>query len=141
MKFSMKTWSSMYLLIWVAFVQILIILFPILPGSETYFLHAAVGVIVLGVATYAYARVRRTLCPDRIKRISKTTAILTVVQGLLGVILFAGLTMHFGATFQTVILFLHVINALAIITQAASSATAYDMWEEKEFLGERPLTS
>jgi len=29
---------------------------------------------------------------------------------------------------------LHVGNALAIITQASSSATAYDMWEEKEFV-------
>jgi len=25
------------------------------------------------------------------------------------------------------------VNALAIITQASSSATAFDMWEEKEF--------
>jgi hypothetical protein len=30
--------------------------------------------------------------------------------------------------------FLHVAVALAIITQAASSATAFDMWEEKEFI-------
>jgi hypothetical protein len=29
--------------------------------------------------------------------------------------------------------FFHVAIALAIITQASSSATSYDMWEEKEF--------
>jgi hypothetical protein len=30
--------------------------------------------------------------------------------------------------------FLHMGTALAIATQAASTATAYDMWEEKEFV-------
>lgn len=135
----MKTWSAMYLLIWVAFLQILIILFPVLSSSDTYDLHGVVGIAVVALAMYAYSMVKKTSCPDRIKRISKTTAILGVVQGVLGVILFAGIMMKFNSTFQTVILFLHVVNALAIITQAASSATAYDMWEEKEFLqGQAP---
>jgi hypothetical protein len=62
---------------------------------------------------YAWSGVRKTACPDRIKRISKATAILSVVQGLLGVILFAGIMMNFGSTFHTIILFLHVVNALA----------------------------
>ncbi len=75
----MKTWSAMYLLVWTAFVQILIVLIPVLPGSETYDLHGLVGVIVVGVAMYAYRSVRKAACPDRIKRISKTTAILAVV--------------------------------------------------------------
>ncbi len=34
------------------------------------------------------------------------------------------------------ILFLHVINSFAIITQAAAVAIAYDMWEDKEFVKE-----
>ncbi|MGQ0796413.1 MAG: hypothetical protein ACT4OI_00900 [Methanobacteriota archaeon] len=34
------------------------------------------------------------------------------------------------------ILFIHVVNAFAIITQAAAVAIAYDMWEDKEFLKE-----
>ena len=132
----MKTWSAMYFLVWIALVQILIVLFPVLPGSETYDMHGLVGVVLVGVALYVYRSVRKTACPDRIKRISKTTAILAGVQGLLGLTLFAGMMMHFGSVFQTIILFVHVINAIAIITQAASSATAFDMWEEKEFLGE-----
>ena len=130
----MKTWTVMYALVWVAFLQILIILFPVLGKNTTYYLHGVVGLIVVGIAMYAYALVKRTSCPNRIKRISKTTAILGVVQGILGVALFAGLTMNLGSTFQNIILFLHVVNALAIITQAASSATAFDMWEDKEFL-------
>jgi heme A synthase len=135
----MKVWSVMYLLIWIAFAQFLIIIF--LPSvSSTYYLHGLIGLVVVAVAMYAWSGVRKTACPDRIKRISKATAILSVVQGLLGVILFAGVMMNFGSTFQTIILFLHVVNALAIITQAASSATAYDMWEEKEFLKETPVS-
>ncbi len=134
----MKTWSVMYLLVWIAFFQIIIILFPVLDQMSTDYLHGVVGLIVVAVAMYAYSLVRKSSCPERIKRISKTTAILGVVQGVLGVILFAGIMFHFGSIFQDIILFLHVVNALAIITQAASSATAFDMWEEKEFLGEHP---
>jgi len=32
-----------------------------------------------------------------------------------------------------VVTFIHLMTALAIITQAASVATAYDMWEEHEY--------
>jgi hypothetical protein len=35
--------------------------------------------------------------------------------------------------FGLVVNILHLIIALAIISQASSTATAYDMWEEKEF--------
>ncbi len=132
----MKTWSVLYLLIWLALVQILIILFPVLAISQTYDLHALVGLAVVAVALYAYSGVRKTSCPDRIKRITKTTVILGVVQGLLGLVLYDSVTTGLGGSeFRTAILFLHAVNALAIITQASSSATAFDMWEEKEFLG------
>jgi heme A synthase len=93
-----------------------------------------VGLVVVATAWYAYNKVRKTSCPERIKRISKTSAILGIVQGVLGLILFVGVMLNFGGLFQNIILFLHVGNALAIITQASSSATAYDMWEEGEFL-------
>lgn len=131
----MKTWSALYLLIWITFIQIMIILFPIFGLTPAYYIHGAVGVAVVGVAMYSYSLVKKTSCPDRIKRISKTTAILGGVQGILGLILFAGVVMfNFGPTIQNIVLLLHAVNALAIITQAASSATAFDMWEEKEFL-------
>jgi hypothetical protein len=32
-----------------------------------------------------------------------------------------------------VIIFIHIVIALAIITQASSVATAYDMWEDHEY--------
>ena len=123
----------MYLLVWIAFLQIVIIIFPVLGLTPTYYLHTFVGLILVGVAMASYSLVRKTACPDRIKRISKTTAILAVIQGLLGIVLLAGIILHFGTVFQDIILFIHVVNALAIITQATSSATAFDMWEQKEF--------
>jgi hypothetical protein len=125
----------MYGLIWAAFFQIIIILFQVFGETVALALHVVVGAIVLFLTYYAYARVRATECPDRIKRITKTTAILGVFQGVLGVVLFAAIRFNVGGNaLLQVILFLHVANALAIITQAASSATAFDMWEEKEFV-------
>ena len=123
----------MYLLVWITFLQIIIIIFPVLGLTPTYYLHTFVGLILVGVAMASYSLVRKTACPDRIKRISKTTAILAVIQGILGILLLAGIMLHFGTVFQDIILFIHVVNALAIITQASSSATAFDMWEQKEF--------
>jgi hypothetical protein len=50
-------------------------------------------------------------------------------DGLLGIplYLFREGTIHWAVNL------LHLIIAVAIITQASSAATAYDMWEEKEF--------
>ena len=38
-----------------------------------------------------------------------------------------------NVTIFQAILFFHVVNALAIITQAAAVAIAFDMWEDREF--------
>ncbi|HYC11912.1 MAG TPA: hypothetical protein VEC02_04540 [Nitrososphaerales archaeon] len=135
----MKTWSVLYLLIWVAFVQILMGVIPALYFLVTYGVHPIIGVVVLVLAFLAYRQVRSTACPDRIKRITKTTFILAVLQGALGVLLYVFLytSLANGLVVETID-FLHVVNALAIITQASSSATAFDMWEEKEFAPAQP---
>lgn len=136
----MKTWSLMYGLVWAAFFQILIILFPVFGVNIAVGLHVVVGIIVLSLAYYSFARVRATACPDRIKRITKTTAYLGIAQGVLGILLYASIQFKAGSIIQGVITFVHVATALAIITQASSSATAYDMWEEKEFIqGSNPI--
>jgi hypothetical protein len=125
----------MYLIIWVAFLQIVFILFS--PFSEMVNLgvHVVIAVAILGLAFRIYREVGRTSCPGRIKRITKTTWFLAVFQGVLGVALALGMALSWGSVYVDVVSFVHVVNALAIITQASSSATAYDMWEEKEFLG------
>jgi len=130
----MKTWSLLYALVWVAFVQILIGVISFLQPLITYGIHPFIGVAVVVLAYLAYSQVRSTSCPDRIKRITKTTFILGALQGVLGVLLYglSYVNLANGLLFG-IVDFVHVVNALAIITQASSSATAFDMWEEHEF--------
>lgn len=123
----------MYGLIWLAFIEILVVLFPAFDYSVNIVLHGVLGVGILASSFYIQRAVRRTSCPDRIKRITKTTFSLAIFQGVLGLALAVGLALSWGSLYSTVINFLHVANAIAIITQASSSATAFDMWEEKEF--------
>jgi cytochrome b561 len=131
----MKTWILMYALIWVSFVEILIVMFPVLAAFPTYDIHLVVGVVVLAMAYVVYMRVKAAPCPDRIKRITKTTFGFGVFQAVLGIVLYGALYSGAGPGdfWITVLNFLHVGAAIAIITQASSSATAFDMWEEKEF--------
>jgi hypothetical protein len=138
----MKTWSAMYLVIWVAFFQILVILMgePLLGANITNALHDVIGVAVIALTWYSYSLVRKTACPDRIKRIQKTTRSMAIAGGVLGLILYAGMVFNLGSIFYGVFLFLHISIAIAIITQASSSATAYDMWEEKEYVTQPPVT-
>jgi hypothetical protein len=135
---ALKTWSLLYLVIWISFLQILIILFPVFGSDTTYELHFVVGVVVVGLTYAAYSRVKKTSCPDRIKRITKATATIAIVQGFLGIVLFLADRLGVGVPFTGFIVFIHAVLAITIITQASSSSTAYDMWEEKEF--EAPVT-
>ena len=134
----MKTWAMMYGIIWAAFFQILVVLFPALGASVALGIHLVLGVIVLALAYLIYVRVRATSCPDRIKRITKATFGFAVFETFLGVALYEAQKGNSGLLTDS-ISFLHVAVALAIITQASSSATAFDMWEEKEFM-EAPKT-
>jgi len=129
----MQSWKSMYLIIWVSFLQILFILFSPFAEMVNLGVHVIIGLAVLVLAFVVYRAVRMTVCPDRIKRITKTTRNLAVLQGALGIALAIGIFSSLGSSYIGFVSFLHVGNALAIITQSSSSATAYDMWEEKEF--------
>lgn len=129
----LKTWAAMYGLIWLAFFEIILVLFPAFDSTIVLVLHSVLGVGILALAFYIQRAVRGTSCPDRIKRITRTTFGLAVFQGALGIALAAGMMLSWGVFYAAVVNFLHVANAIAIITQASSSATAFDMWEEKEF--------
>ena len=128
----MNLWQQLYLLIWLAFLQIIIIV--VLP-TVVYILaiHILLGLAILGLAHYDNARIRKTQAPDRLKRIVKSTSILATVQPVLGVLLYLEITYLSSSILDLIIRFLHVTVALAIITQASSVATAYDMWEEHEY--------
>jgi hypothetical protein len=129
----MKTWKMMYLVIWMVFLQIIFIMFSPLPESFNVAVHLAIGAAVFGLAVLVARGVSASSCPERIKRITLTTRNLAALQGVLGVVLAAGDALSLGSLFSSGVGLVHVANALAMITQASSSATAYDMWEEKEF--------
>jgi len=130
----MKTWAAMYSIIWLAFLEIMLVLFLPFNFTVNLIVHSIIGIGILGLGYTVFRAVRLTSCPDRIKRITKTTWNLAIFQAVLGILLAVGTYLSWGGLFSTAIGFLHVGNALAIITQASSSATAFDMWEEKEFL-------
>ena len=123
----------MYAVIWLALFEILLVLFPVFGFTLNIVLHGILGVGILVFTFYIQRSVRRTSCPARIKRIVVTTFALAVFQGVLGLALFTGIELSWGSTYSDIISFLHVVTSIAIITQASSSATAFDMWEEKEF--------
>jgi len=119
-------------MVWLAFLQIVII---VMPRFTLYLVdvHAILGLAILGLAHYNNAKMKHTEAPNRLKRITKTTAILATFQIIVGIILYANLRMNLSVPLAGVIIFIHIVLALAIITQAASVATAYDMWEEHEY--------
>jgi hypothetical protein len=125
-------WKQLYALIWLAFLQIIIIL---LPRFVIYLVdvHVLLGLAILGLAHYNNMSIKKSEAPNRLKRIVKSTAVLASIQPILGIILYLNIRFNVAIPFVEVIVFLHLAMALAIITQAASVATAYDMWEEHEF--------
>ncbi len=135
----MKLWQSLYGMIWVVFLEFLLAMTPNAPAWLEY-VHVALGLVIVGLAYYDFNGVRQTAVPARVKRVAKSTLQLSVFMGILGILLFfnfgADWTILFGVTVFGVILFIHVVNAFAIITQAAAVAIAYDMWEDKEFVKE-----
>ena len=128
----MRMWQQLYLVVWLAFLQIIIILLPRF-GGYLVDLHVLLGLAILGLAHYDNAKLSKSTAPNRLKRIAKSTAILATVQVTLGLILYANLRLNVNVPLVDLVTFLHLVTALAIITQASSVATAYDMWEEHEF--------
>jgi hypothetical protein len=125
-------WHQLYLIVWLAFLQIVIILIPRI-GIYLVDVHVILGLAILALAHYNYSQLKRTAAPNRLKRIARSTAALATFQIILGIILYANLRLYVTVPLVDVVTFLHLVTALAIITQAASVATAYDMWEEHEY--------
>jgi Zn-dependent membrane protease YugP len=88
--------------------------------------------VILGLAHFNNAQMKKTEAPNRLKRIVKATAVLATIQPLFGIALLVNIMIGIGVLLAEVVAFFHLVIALAIITQASSVATAYDMWEEKE---------
>jgi hypothetical protein len=129
----MKLWRRLYNSVWLAFFCCLLV--PRWMGVHVGTgVHALLGVGLLALVL-ANARTLATMpVPARLQRISKVTVKIALFQLLCGVGL--GLTNRFAPSLPvagTALHVIHVVCALAMLAQASSVATAYDMWEEKEF--------
>ncbi len=140
----MKLWQALYAMIWIDLIEFLIVMTPNRADWLVY-LHVVPGLVIVGLAYYNYNGVRQTAVPGRVKRIAASTLQLSVLTAILGVILVPMFFLNLqnawmipvvNISLYGIILLVHVVNAFAIITQAAAVAIAYDMWEDKEFAKE-----
>jgi hypothetical protein len=102
------------------------------PGAAASALHAGFGI---GVVLLAFINVRNlepTRAPLRTKRIARASLSIAVVGAAAGGLLQAGFAPSFGILDGGWVKLIHVLAAAAVFTQAASVATSYDMWEERE---------
>ena len=130
----MKVWQNLYAIIWLMLLEILF-QSKAIDFQGVKYVHVLLGVLILAMAFNNYINVNKTAAPDRTKRILRTAANFAVVQAVLGVIIVTTDVYNlFGICQMGIVQFLHLVIAIAMITQAASGATSYDMWEEKEFL-------
>lgn len=133
----MKLWAALYTMIWIVLIEFLLAMTP--GGSPVMiYLHIILGAAIVGLAFYNFSGIRKTRVPGRVKRIAQVSFNISVLVAILGALLFfdvgkAWVIPIIKVSIYGLILFLHVINSFAIITQAAAVAIAYDMWEDKEF--------
>jgi len=131
----MKLWSTLYAIIWIVFVEFLLGTWPN-PPSVVPYLHLILGLGIIFLLYHSYDQLRGTRVPGRVKRIAKASYGLSIVMGILGLLLWFNVGADWwilGVSVYRAILVLHIANALAIITQTAAVAIAYDMWEDHEF--------
>ena len=136
----MKLWMSLYATIWIVFLEFLLAMTPASGAvrAALLYVHIALGMGLVALAFRNFDALRGTRAPGRIKRVSKATfnmAIFMVATGLLlAARVGAGLVIPvLGISILGLIVFVHVVNAFAIITQAAAVAITHDMWEDREF--------
>jgi hypothetical protein len=131
----MKLWQRLYLMIWLLFFECLLVahLFPTIVITA---LHVVLGAAVLALALANARALAAEPVPARLKRICQSTANLAIAQAVFGLVLGAlkHAPLHLPSFLATVVAVFHLIIALAMITQAASVATAYDMRDEQELI-------
>ena len=142
----MKLWQALFGMIWITFMEFLLVMathVPTFAGIATLltYLHAVLGFGIILLALNNYNGVRNTAIAGRVKRTAQSTFQLSILMAVLGVILLfpdylTWVIPLLGVSLFYAIVFVHVVNAFAIITQAAAVAIAYDMWEDKEFAQE-----
>jgi uncharacterized membrane protein AbrB (regulator of aidB expression) len=129
----MQLWKKLYSAIWLAFFACVLV--PRWMGESAGFpVHVLLGLLLLIVAIINARQLAAMSVPSRLKRIGKVTMGFVIFQAISGLAL--GGIHHLAPDMRYVVPGLHgihIVCALAILAQASSVATAYDMWEEKEF--------
>ena len=132
----MKLWKKLYNTVWLAFFSCVLI--PEWMSVKIgYPVHIVIGILLLYMTATNTSRLKAQPVPKRLVRISRVTmgfAIFQLVSGMAlgGILHLAPEIRYIPSILQGV----HIVCALAILAQASSVATAYDMWEEKEFQNE-----
>ena len=127
-------WASLYAMVWLAVLEFILVWAPVSGFALPVYGHVVLGVVIFVIAYSNASKLSKTQCPARIRRIVKATVGLAAFEGVLGILLYVSKTSSLPDLVTSAVDFLHIGIALAIVTQAASTATAYDMWEEKEFV-------
>ncbi|MFI5413764.1 MAG: hypothetical protein ACHQ0I_04185 [Candidatus Lutacidiplasmatales archaeon] len=133
----MKLWSTLYQVIWIVLLEFLLGTWPNPPWVVPY-LHLVLGFLLILVLYNSFTQLRKTRVPGRVKRIAKASYGISILMAVLGLLLWFNVGSDWVVPFVNVsvyrgILVLHIVNALAIITQAAAVAIAFDMWEDREW--------
>jgi len=129
----MPLWQRHYTTIWLLMLEFLLSahLFDTIVVTA---LHVALAVVVILVTRGNARLLAAEPVPARLKRISASTAQLAIAQLVIGLIV--GVLRHAPVpkVLATIVTPFHLVVALAMITQAASVATAYDMRDEQELI-------
>ena len=120
-------------MIWLMVLEFILVWGPASGFVFLLYVHVILGIVIFIIAYSNASKLGKTQCPARIRRIAKATVGLAAFEGVLGILLYVNKTSSLPSLVTNAVGFLHILTALAIVTQAASTATAYDMWEEKEF--------
>src|SRR3989304_2233685 len=83
----MKLWMALYAMVWVAFIEFLLVMTPG-ASSVLIYLHIVIGAAIIGLAFYNFSGIRRTHVMGRVKRIAQTSYNLSVMAGISGVLIF-----------------------------------------------------
>jgi membrane protease YdiL (CAAX protease family) len=129
----MRLWKYLYITVWLAFFACVLV--PRWMGAAVGLpVHIILGLSFLTVTVSNARKLAALPVPVRLKRIGKVTMGFAIFQLVTGLAL--GGFRHLDPDLPllaSIVHGVHAVVALAILAQASSVATAYDMWEEKEF--------
>jgi hypothetical protein len=137
----MALWQRLYGMVWLLVFDFVVLLLYNRSPDPAVWIHIALGLGAIGLASSNLKGLEAAGAPGRLVRIARTTFRFAVAQAVLGSLMFLDIRFELGLFPAGVVGSLHIVFALAMITQASSVATAYDMWEEHEYDAPAPSVS